>query len=103
MGSYLSYMHRRNPGSETESEVEDAEPSGSHLKRGSRFPPNVVRNTAISAAGFAVVNLALPHVLPRILPGFAAFDEETKRQFVYYVSSCCHHLGESRQPSGDLR
>ena len=78
MGSYLSYLHRRNVDTGTAPEP--------------RLPPNVIRNTALSAAGFAAVNLALPHLLPRLLPGFDKFDADTQRQFVYYVSSCCHHL-----------
>lgn len=80
MGSYLSHLYRRNP--------EAAEPG----KRPEGLPRGFIQKAALSAAGFASLNVALPYILPRLIPGFDQLDSKTQRQFVYYVSSLCHHL-----------
>jgi hypothetical protein len=99
MGSYFSYMHRRNP-PDAEFELipeEDAVRGpieGPYLKpvgKEPRFADNFLRSTLLSAGGFAALNLALPVLLPRMLPGFSDFSIATQRDFVLYVSSCLHH------------
>ena len=71
-------------------------------KLAARFPPGFAAAAATSAVGFMAANAALPWVLPRVVPGWERLTPATQRKFVFYVSSCAHHLVAAPWSTGIL-